>query len=432
MRKIITILLACMVLLGTVTAVSAAAPMTDDFESATVGSVIGYSNDVWTLTNANSFSFANAADDQISSRLDAQIVSEGNNQYLSLKQTGANIGAAMTAYDYAGNTLYAGFKMRIPSEMEDATGDWRLGLDTTSDPAYLLRIQKTGFAKPNSTGTINGAAIPVAYTFDAWYSVMIKSTSSSASIWIYDANGNEVYTHTTTPTSLVLNKAQVGLRAAGSGSGAVIHLDDCRVILLDGERDMTYTGASSITGVNVDWPTIDLTFSLPVPETVSGITCGSTACTATRVDYNTLRVTVDAVMEPNTTYTLNFAGVTGAEGNSLTGTTSVSFTTGTYSGDPILVSAPTDLISSGAVAAGATIPVYYVGSGSTTATFVVAYYDASEMLIDTEIFTDKTIAAGTPGALEITEAQTGVSYAKIFTFNSIGSLQPQRAAVKVQ
>lgn len=410
---------------------------TDDFTSATAGSALNYTSDVWEIKDANSYGFANAAADQLTSRLNAQIASEGGNQYLSLTQTGVNIGAAMKAYDYADGTLYTSFKLRMPTAMASATGDWRLGVDTASsdsNPAFLVRIQPTGFAKPNSTGTINGAATPMAYTFDAWYSVMIKSTSSSASIWIYDANGNEVYTHTINAGTLTFAKAQVGFKATGTAgqTNAVVHLDDCRVILLDGERDMTYTGASSITGVNVDWPTIDLTFSLPVPASVSGITCGSTACTATRVDYNKLRVTVGAVLAENTSYSLNIANVTGAEGNALTGTTSVSFTTGTYSGDPILVSAPTDLISAGAVAVGAKIPVGYAGSGSTTATFVVAYYDSNDMLKDTEIFTDKTITAGAADALTITEEQSGVSYAKIFTFNSIGSLQPQRAAVKVQ
>ncbi len=346
-KRIFSMILASMLLIGTLTVVSASVQpttLTDNFEGQEAGNIslsTGYTSDVWTMTNAqaqNVTAFTGDFGTAEKPKIQMQIETIDRNSVMKLttKPSAASgvASKAMAFADAAYDTVYTSFDFMVPADGKN--GSFYIGARTSNSYTYtyLISVANSTMTKFKDNGWDTTGQESFTFTRGAWYKAVLKVTSTSAHVIIYDANGVQKLEKERTGLSLAYSQLGLVIPSASTNSDYSMYLDNSKIVTVNSASDTVEVLSDSMTDktdVATSTNTVDVTFDQPVDPDASVVTLTGGAapitCTATAVGSDTLRVSWEDALVMNTQYTLDCSGVKGWAGNNAAADAAVSFTT---------------------------------------------------------------------------------------------------------
>ncbi len=326
---------------------------TSDFEGGAVvtegQSSYTYSDAVWSLSTSSARRPTAYSGELGFDRVELAVKPEStgsDNHVLVATQKGST---ALTTKDIALDdgidAVYISFRFKVPTGT--GTGQWQLGAGSHytataggNHDTTLLTIRDD-----NKIGVVNQAQNPhlsayisetVSYQRDTWYTAVIYVDKNTRAAYIYDGTKlvaqNSAYSET---KEMVVARADLRswCNTYFLPNGFTIMVDDANITAVKKASDTVTLTASSITEGETDvscTPSFDLTFSRPLKtEQTGNVTVGGSAegVSVLSIAPNKLRVSVSRTLDYSTEYTLDFSRVCDMAGNTVSGITSLDFTT---------------------------------------------------------------------------------------------------------
>ncbi|MBR7164312.1 MAG: hypothetical protein IKD21_05025 [Clostridia bacterium] len=421
----------------------------DGFEDATGTYKLangGYSNNTWVMTSAVSYNpLANVPDDTYFDMTVVQDTTDNKAMQITQKKINFALGtknASLSTYD----RVNFSFKFKLPESNGNAAGGWNFSLGYGAGTAHhLVRVSPQGDVYNMDA---NGAPITnsrKSIDLDEWHTVFMEATATGARVYIYDAEGNEVfeepnysYRAGTTFTNVRFYILVPALTKVETNS---ILLDDGRVFAYKAENNLTYEGEATVANVNPFKGYVDLKFDLPVnvPSSSSvqltsaaDTNVGATRITLTKASYDTLRVSFDALDE-STEYTLSFAGVTGRLSNALysTGTQAITFTTAAAEGVKG-TNCNTVIGADGAVGDSVNVIIGNYEATDVDAKVLVALYSSDTTLAGVEPVDPWIMPGQNNITLPLSKTYTGITKIKVIMLDNMTNLKPIMECIEIQ
>ena len=445
-KRIFSMILASMLLIGTLTVVSASTTKNyaDDFESAdqgviTVTASAGYTSDVWKMTANQAFNACNGggaffdANNKPNAELEVTKL-DGNSVMKFTSKKAGNVGVSTTARSFSSNscdTIFISFDFMIPDN--GAKGDFYISSRTTSSSTYvnLILVRGNGnyMYEVKKDGNLDGdSEDSFTFTRGAWYKAVLKATTASSHIIIYDANGVKKLDNENQEIAGPSSSAQLSLTTPGAAN-YTMYLDNSEIVIVNSTSNTVGIDFERTTNnevVSASTKSVDVTFDQPVdPNSVVTLTGGLApiTCTATAVGAETLRISWDATLLPETEYTLDCSAVKGWAGNKGAADTKITFTTGEAEKDVYAVNAGTVIPAGGTVSGPVNVWIKNYGATAITPDIMVALYKSNgKELVGVEKFENQTINGDV--SLNLEGSYSDVTSIKVIVLNDLSTLQP--------
>lgn len=412
---------------------------TDNFDTVAVASNGSYTSDVWAMTDsvaetsAGKYSGAtvNTTLTRVASATDA------NDYILEVSRASSTGGfhLPMTIANASipeGKVIYASVKLTLP-QFPGSAKQWLIGVGRNPLVKVLTGQEKMVISETqgswNTQQEVEATKQQVSY--NSWVTVLMKISSTTAQAWVYNEAGEQILA-TTAKTGTFNGYPSIFHPNESGGNNVKMYIADSMYALVGADNTVAMTSSSVAAGAtNVELldQSIDMKFQLPLADTaINGITLNGTAVTAKKVGYDTIRVTLPAVLAPSTDYTLNFAGVSGLAGNALYGAKALTFTTKAYA-DDFIVKNFGGLFANGGndIPPAGRLTVANVGDAKEDVDFIVAFYSEAGKLIGAQWVTDVDFGAQATATVRLVDdgyVYRDVYGIRVFAFSSDSELKP--------